>query len=139
MSKKVHCRSLSSIHILYNHDPVQALYSLPGRCTQFFMFNCTEERGSTCTDMSTEEYSQCRALRNRRIKKSSLAILRLGAKKRGLWRKNGLRNDKNGRICAKLNPIWVKNDRFGSTLCACLTHKERAQTLFASSPTINCC
>ena len=25
----MHCRSLSSIHILYNHDPVQALYSLP--------------------------------------------------------------------------------------------------------------
>ena len=42
MSKKVHCRSLSSIHIHYNHDPVQALYSLPGRCTQFAIFNCTE-------------------------------------------------------------------------------------------------
>ena len=42
MSKKVHCRSLSSIHIHYNHDPVQALYSLPGRCTQLAIFNCTE-------------------------------------------------------------------------------------------------
>ena len=28
LSKKVHSRSLSSIHILYNNDPVQALYSL---------------------------------------------------------------------------------------------------------------
>ena len=42
MSKKVHCRSLSSIHILFNHDPVQELYSLPGRCTQFLMFHWTE-------------------------------------------------------------------------------------------------
>ena len=42
MSKKVHCRSLSSIHILYNHDPVQALYSLPGRWTQFEMSKRTE-------------------------------------------------------------------------------------------------
>ena len=42
MRKNVHCRSLSSIHILYNHDPVQALYSLPGRCTQLAIFNWTE-------------------------------------------------------------------------------------------------
>ena len=42
LSKKVHCRSLSSIHILYNHDPVQALYSLPGQCTQLVIFNWTE-------------------------------------------------------------------------------------------------
>ena len=33
---------MSSIHILYNHDPAQALYSLSGRCTQFKMFNCPE-------------------------------------------------------------------------------------------------
>eukprot|EP00966_Prymnesium_polylepis_P295316 6819587-Prymnesium_polylepis.2 len=42
LSKEVHCRSLSSIHILYNHDPVQALYSLPGRCAAFDNFNCPE-------------------------------------------------------------------------------------------------
>ena len=42
LSKEVHCRSLSSIHILYNHDPVQALYSLPGRCAQLAMFHWPE-------------------------------------------------------------------------------------------------
>ena len=42
MSKKVPCRSLSSIHILYNHDPVQAVYSLPGRCSRLERFHWTE-------------------------------------------------------------------------------------------------
>ena len=35
--------------------------------------------------MGPSAYSQCRALRNRRIKKSGLKVLRLGAKKRQKW------------------------------------------------------
>ena len=42
LSKKVHCRSLSSIHIPYNHNPVEALRSLAGRLTAFEMFNWPE-------------------------------------------------------------------------------------------------
>ena len=40
--EKVHCMSLSSIHIHYNHSPVQALSSLAGHCTPLLMFNCPE-------------------------------------------------------------------------------------------------
>ena len=42
LSEKSLSSSSSSIHIHYNHDPVQALYSLPGRCAQLAIFNWTE-------------------------------------------------------------------------------------------------
>ena len=42
LSQKVLCRSLSSIHILYNQDPVQAPYSLLGRCSRLERFNWPE-------------------------------------------------------------------------------------------------
>ena len=38
MSKKVHCRSLSSIHIRYNHTPAQALTSPPGQRSALSIF-----------------------------------------------------------------------------------------------------
>ena len=40
--EKVHCMSLSSIHIHYNHSPVQALSSLAGHCAPSVKFNCPE-------------------------------------------------------------------------------------------------
>ena len=42
LREKVQCGSLSTIHINYNPGPVQALSSLPGRCTRLLMFHCTE-------------------------------------------------------------------------------------------------
>ena len=62
MSKKVHCRSLSSIHIHYNHDPVQALCSLPGRCTQLAIFNWPEVvlfYGGTCNALRRLVFRLC--------------------------------------------------------------------------------
>jgi hypothetical protein len=40
--EKVHCMSLSSIHIHYNHSPVQALNSLYARCEPFLISIGTE-------------------------------------------------------------------------------------------------
>ena len=53
LSQKVLCRSLSSIHILYNQDPVQAPYSLPGRCSRLERFNWPE------VVASTPKYKRC--------------------------------------------------------------------------------
>ena len=38
LSKNVQCRSLSSIHILYNHAPNQSVRSLPSLCALVTMF-----------------------------------------------------------------------------------------------------
>jgi hypothetical protein len=42
LNKRVHCRSLSSIHILYNHTPAARLRPHPELCCGFDIFNCTE-------------------------------------------------------------------------------------------------
>ena len=42
MNQKVHCRSLSSIHILYNHSPTARLRPHPELCCGFDIFNWTE-------------------------------------------------------------------------------------------------
>ena len=45
--EKVHCMSLSSIHIHYNHSPIQAFSSLAGHCAPSVKFNWTEVVTST--------------------------------------------------------------------------------------------
>ena len=42
LSKKSPCSSSSSIHLLYNHAPTQALSSSPGQRTALAKFNCPE-------------------------------------------------------------------------------------------------
>ena len=42
LREKVHCRSLSSIHKLYNHAPVEALASLLEGCEPLVIFYCPE-------------------------------------------------------------------------------------------------
>ena len=39
LSKKVHCMSASSIHILYNHAPSGGVGPPPGRCTPLLIFS----------------------------------------------------------------------------------------------------
>ena len=41
MNQKVHCRSLSSIHILYNYSPTARLRPHPELCCGFDIFNWT--------------------------------------------------------------------------------------------------
>ena len=63
--QNVYCRSLSSIHILYNHDPVQALYSLPGQRTRVAMYYCPEvvqnTHEDTCTSMQVQIHLKYKA------------------------------------------------------------------------------
>ena len=42
LSEEVHCRSLSSIHILYNHTPTALLKLHPEPWCAFTYFHCTE-------------------------------------------------------------------------------------------------
>ena len=47
LNKKVHCRSLSSIHILYNHTPAARLRPHPELCYGFDIVNCPERYWSS--------------------------------------------------------------------------------------------